>query len=101
MWGQNNYNGPSRFLNEIPEHLTSKAKRARRSRTMESRTPTATVSDTDISIGDRVRHSHWGEGVVKEIVGTGDRAEAVVMFDAHGPKRLLLAWAPLEKVNQE
>ena len=98
MWGQNNYNGPSRFLGEIPEHLTTKAKRLRRSATMESRTKTVTVSDTDISIGDRVRHTHWGEGVVKEIVGAGERAEAVVMFDAHGSKRLLLAWAPLEKL---
>ena len=99
MWGQNNYNGPSRFLGEIPEDLTSKAKRVRRSATMEARTPTATVSDTDVSIGDRVRHTHWGEGVVKEIVGAGDRAEAVVIFDAHGSKRLLLAWAPLETVD--
>ena len=99
MWGQNNYNGPSRFLGEIPEHLTSKADRVRRSRTMEARTPTATVSDADISIGDRVKHTHWGEGNVKEIVGAGDRAEAVVIFDAHGSKRLLLAWAPLERVD--
>jgi DNA helicase-2/ATP-dependent DNA helicase PcrA len=99
MWGQNNYNGPSRFLGEIPEHLTSKADRVRRSRTMEARTPTATVSDADISIGDRVKHTHWGEGIVKEIVGAGDRAEAVVIFDAHGSKRLLLAWAPLERVD--
>ncbi len=99
MWGQNNYNGPSRFLGEIPDHLTTKAKRVRRSATMESRTQTATASDTDISIGDRVRHTHWGEGAVKEIVGVGDRAEAVVVFDAHGSKRLLLAWAPLEKLE--
>ena len=41
---------------------------------------------------------HWGEGVVSEIVGSGDRAEAVVVFNGHGAKRLLLAWAPLEKV---
>jgi len=99
MWGQNNYNGPSRFLGEIPDHLTAKAKRVRRSATMESRTQTVTVSDTDISIGDRVRHTHWGEGAVKEIVGAGDRAEAVVIFDAHGSKRLLLAWAPLERLE--
>jgi DNA helicase-2/ATP-dependent DNA helicase PcrA len=99
MWGQNNYNGPSRFLGEIPDHLKTKAKRVRRSATMETRTKTATVSDADISIGDRVRHTHWGEGVVKEIVGVGDRAEAVVSFDAHGSKRLLLAWAPLEKLE--
>ena len=99
MWGQNNYNGPSRFLGEIPEHLTTKATRVRRSATMESRSQTTTVSDSDISIGDRVRHTHWGEGAVKEIVGAGDRAEAVVIFDAHGSKRLLLAWAPLEKLE--
>lgn len=98
LWGQNNYNGPSRFLGEIPDHLTSKAKRTRRSRTLETRSPVATVSDSDIESGDRVRHSHWGEGTVREIVGTGDRAEAVVVFNGHGAKRLLLAWAPLEKV---
>ena len=99
MWGQSNYNGPSRFLGEIPEHLTTNAKRVRRSATMEARTQTVTVSDADISIGDRVNHTHWGQGVVKEIVGAGDRAEAVVVFDSHGSKRLLLAWAPLEKVS--
>jgi ATP-dependent DNA helicase UvrD/PcrA len=98
LFGQNNYNGPSRFLSEIPEHLTTKAKRVRRSRTLEARTQVATVSDADIEIGDRVRHSHWGEGIVREIVGVGERAEAVVVFNGHGPKRLLLAWAPLEKV---
>ena len=98
LWGQNNYNSPSRFLGEIPLHLTTKAKRARRSRTMEARTPVSTVSDAEITLGDKVRHSHWGDGVVREIVGSGDRAEAVVVFNGHGPKRLLLAWAPLEKV---
>jgi len=98
LWGQNNFNGPSRFLSEIPENLTTNAKRIRRSATLEARTPVSTVSDVDISIGDRVRHAHWGEGVVNEIVGSGDRAEAVVVFNGHGAKRLLLAWAPLEKV---
>lgn len=99
MWGQNNYNGPSRFLAEIPDHLTKQVKRVRRNATLESRSPRNTVSDADLVNGDRVRHSHWGEGVVREIVGSGDRAEAVVVFDGHGPKRLLLAWAPLEKVD--
>jgi DNA helicase-2/ATP-dependent DNA helicase PcrA len=99
MWGSNNYNGPSRFLSEIPENLTTKAKRVRRSATLEARSPTDTVSDADVSIGDRVIHTHWGEGVVKEIVGAGDRAEAVVIFDVHGSKRLLLAWAPLQKAT--
>ena len=99
MWGSANYNSPSRFLGEIPGHLLTEAKRARRSATLEARTPTNTVSDAEISVGDSVTHSHWGEGVVREIVGSGDRAEAVVVFQGHGAKRLLLAWAPLERVG--
>ncbi len=98
LWGQNNYNGPSRFLGEIPDHLTTSTKRTRRSRTLEARNQVPTVSDAEIVSGDRVRHAHWGEGVVREIVGAGDRAEAVVVFGGQGAKRLLLAWAPLEKV---
>ena len=98
-WGQSNYYGASRFLSEIPAHLMEKAERVRRSATMESRTATNTVSDSDISVGDSVTHTHWGAGVVREIVGSGDRAEAVVVFQGHGSKRLLLAWAPLEKVG--
>jgi len=46
-----------------------------------------------------VRHAHWGQGVVVEIVGRGDAAEATVAFEGMGEKRLLLAWAPLEKVQ--
>jgi hypothetical protein len=34
---------------------------------------------------------------VREVIGTGDRAEAVVDFDRQGTKTLMLAWAPLEK----
>jgi DNA helicase-2/ATP-dependent DNA helicase PcrA len=98
LWGQNNFNGPSRFLSEIPDHLVRKAARVRRSATMEARSPVSTVSESEIEPGDRVKHTHWGEGVVRDIVGIGDRAEAVVAFDGPGVKRLLLAWAPLEKV---
>ena len=48
--------------------------------------------------GDDVRHAQWGEGVVVDIVGTGDDAEAVVNFASAGEKRLLLGWAPLERI---
>ena len=50
-------------------------------------------------LGDDVRHAKWGEGVVIHIEGSGDRTEAVVRFPEVGEKRLLLAWAPLEKVG--
>ena len=55
------------------------------------------MSPGEVGAGDRVRHDKWGLGTVREIVGEGDRAEAEVVFDTQGKKRLLLAWAPLEK----
>lgn len=44
-------------------------------------------------------HDKFGEGVILELVGDGDKAEAVVHFRDVGEKRLLLAWAPLEKIS--
>ena len=98
LWGGTNYNPPSRFLGEIPDELVTKATRAKRRSSLErTTTKHPTVSESDIGVGDRVRHSHWGTGNVTEIVGAGDRAEAYVNFDGQGVKRLLLAWAPLER----
>jgi len=53
-----------------------------------------------IGIGDDVLHDKWGEGVVLHTEGSGDQAEAVVHFASVGEKRLLLAWAPLEKLSR-
>ncbi len=47
--------------------------------------------------GDDVVHGKFGEGVIIDIIGEGDKAEAVVRFPGVGEKRLLLAWAPLKK----
>jgi DNA helicase-2/ATP-dependent DNA helicase PcrA len=51
-----------------------------------------------LRIGDDVRHNQWGEGVIIDIEGSGDKAEASVHFPSMGEKRLLLSWAPLEKI---
>jgi len=100
LFGGSSYNPPSRFLQEIPETLIERA--AKRLRTgpadrAASAGPRTTVAAGEVGPGDRVRHDKWGLGTVREIVGEGDRAEAEVMFDTQGKKRLLLAWAPLEK----
>jgi len=50
-----------------------------------------------LKAGDDVVHAKWGEGVVLDIVGQADKAEAVVRFPGVGEKRLLLAWAPLKR----
>ncbi len=100
LFGGSSYNPPSRFLQEVPEGLLAKAgKRQRRSPVDRAAAtgPMTTVDPGEVGPGDRVRHQKWGLGTVREVVGDGERAEAEVMFDTQGKKRLLLAWAPLEK----
>jgi DNA helicase-2/ATP-dependent DNA helicase PcrA len=51
-----------------------------------------------LRIGDDVRHNVFGEGVIIDMSGGGDKTEALVRFRDVGEKRLLLSWAPLEKL---
>ncbi len=126
LYGATAYNPPSRFLGELPEDLVEDdpASRSSASRssmrsggwestswrprgrdTVEARATRPAGPKTSgahllgISIGDDVRHAKWGDGVVLDIEGSGDKAEAVVRFPEMGEKRLLLAWAPLEKAG--
>ncbi len=97
LWGSSSYNPPSRFLKEIPDHLMETAGRRTR-RSSEAASPISTVDPGEIGPGVRVRHDTWGVGTVREVTGTGDRAEAVVDFESGGRRRLLLAWAPLSRI---
>ena len=51
-----------------------------------------------LQLGDDVSHPTFGEGVVIEIRGEGERAEATIRFRDVGTKHLSLAWAPLTKL---
>ncbi|MEY4228284.1 MAG: hypothetical protein RLZ84_876, partial [Actinomycetota bacterium] len=48
-----------------------------------------------LRIGDDVEHAIFGEGVIIDITGAGDKMEATVRFRDAGTKHLVLAWAPL------
>jgi DNA helicase-2/ATP-dependent DNA helicase PcrA len=66
---------------------------------MRSRFPTRSGAEgLDLKIGDDVRHNKFGEGVIIDLSGSGEKAEAVVRFRDAGEKHLLLSWAPLEKI---
>ena len=109
LWGSTQYNPPSRFLKEIPEHLTAvveggKPRRGGREGIVDaairgSASPARTTGAEALGIktGDDVVHGKWGEGVVLEVMGAGDKAEAIVRFPSVGEKRLLLSWTPLKK----
>jgi DNA helicase-2/ATP-dependent DNA helicase PcrA len=118
-WGQPSYNPPSRFLEEIPDqHLEWKRKgpmaapagptsgitsslSASRSRSGPSGFATRRTSDKPtitLSVGDRVTHDQFGLGTVTAVEGVGDQAKATVDFGDERPKKLLLRYAPVEKL---
>ena len=99
LYGMSSHNGPSRFLKEIPLDLTSNVRHRERNARRESMDGRDDpLSEDQIAAGDRVSHDKWGKGRVQAVTGVGDRAEVEVLFDTVGHKRLLLCWAPLEKL---
>ncbi|MCU1395253.1 MAG: pcrA [Ilumatobacteraceae bacterium] len=51
-----------------------------------------------LRVGDDVEHPSFGEGVIIDIEGSGEKAEATIRFRDVGTKHLALAWAPLKKL---
>jgi DNA helicase-2/ATP-dependent DNA helicase PcrA len=95
LFGASSYNPPSRFLNEIPPDLIEELE----GRSDGPADPVVAGDPPDVSAGDTVRHDRFGEGVVITVSGRGHDAEAVIMFEGQGEKRLLLAYAPLKRVG--
>ena len=56
------------------------------------------LHEHEVEIGDRVNHETYGLGKVIGLAGSGERAQVTVDFGSAGEKRLLLRYAPLEKL---
>ncbi|WP_324789082.1 DNA helicase PcrA [Streptomyces sp. H51] len=122
-WGQPSYNPPSRFLEEIPPHhvdwkrtgamspapsgpasgvaASLSSSRSRSSASGASGFATRRTSEkpvVSLAVGDRVTHDQFGLGTVVGVKGTGANAEATIDFGDTKPKRLLLRYAPVEKL---
>lgn len=53
----------------------------------------------NLTIGAKVLHKRFGEGVIKKLEGEGDQAKAHVDFDLGGSKVLLLRFAGLQRID--
>ena len=114
-WGAPSFNPPSRFLDEIPAEIID----WRREEPI-GRSPAAggfgsapsssgaslRLGDRSVGVGpvislkpgDRVTHEKFGLGTVVTTAGVGDRSDATIDFGSAGVKRLLLRYAPVEKL---
>jgi DNA helicase-2/ATP-dependent DNA helicase PcrA len=106
-WGAPNYNPPSRFLDEIPEDVIEWRNTGGSLPRISSRPgfsiPSARATGKksavmELVVGERVSHDTFGLGTVLSLSGEGDRAEATINFGQYGEKRLLLRYAPVEKL---
>jgi DNA helicase-2/ATP-dependent DNA helicase PcrA len=116
-YGAPQHNPPSRFLEEIPAELLDwrrdESAITRWSGTGTSggasgvgsryeparRTPSASDKPVlSLNPGDRVVHDSFGMGTVVVVRGEGQQAQADIDFGSEGVKRLLLRYAPVEKI---
>ncbi len=51
----------------------------------------AKTGATEYASGQRVRHSHYGDGVITDLNGSGDDTTIAVLFDAAEPRNFLLS----------
>jgi DNA helicase-2/ATP-dependent DNA helicase PcrA len=109
-WGTPAANPPSRFFDEIPEGVLEWRREDPVGRPLVVGSPRASASlrlgdrvigtgpVVSLSPGDRVNHAKFGLGTVVSVAGSGDKSDATIDFGSLGVKRLLLRYAPVEKL---
>jgi DNA helicase-2/ATP-dependent DNA helicase PcrA len=99
LHGQDSFNRPSRFLLEIPKELLSEVRlggELQRGRSTKESLSNSLVDEFGMKMGQRVLHQKYGEGVIMQFEGSGDRAKIEVNFPHAGSKWLMVAYANLE-----
>jgi DNA helicase-2/ATP-dependent DNA helicase PcrA len=103
-FGSRSYGIPSRFLKEIPEDVVESAGRvvslpAQRGESGYDYSYAQPESGeaTEVAPGLRVRHPHFGPGVVLSVVGTGPSQKLKIRFERAGVKTLMVRYAHLER----
>jgi DNA helicase-2/ATP-dependent DNA helicase PcrA len=100
LYGQETYPRPSRFISEVPPELLQEARiRGSVSRPVYSPARAdASANVGGVRLGQRVRHSKFGEGVVLKFEGQGESARVQVNFSDAGTKWLVMSFANLQAV---
>lgn len=98
LYGRQQANRKSRFIDEIPADLLEGAHTtpAIAKRGVSKRT-TLTNNKSEYNVGDKVMHKAWGEGLVSRVNDKDGSTELDIIFKSVGAKRLLSQFAPIEK----
>ena len=104
LHGQDSYNRPSRFLLEIPQDLLSEVRMKASTQGLFGSgyagggSSLMQEESNGMRMGQRVLHGKYGEGVVLQFEGNGERAKVQVNF-AEGAKWLMVGYANLQAID--
>jgi DNA helicase-2/ATP-dependent DNA helicase PcrA len=104
LHGQDSYNRPSRFLLEIPQDLLSEVRMKASTQGLFGSgyagggSSLMQEESNGMRMGQRVLHGKYGEGVVLQFEGNGERAKVQVNF-ADGAKWLMVGYANLQAID--
>lgn len=120
LYGRTQYNRPSRFVEEIENELIQplsqrggknpavsnsgfqpkvfKPAYTQPQQTVVSSRQTTTAANSSWQVGEKVKHKKWGVGTIVRISGQEKDIELDIAFPQQGVKRLLAAFAPIEKI---
>jgi DNA helicase-2/ATP-dependent DNA helicase PcrA len=125
LYGESDSTIPSRYLQEIPQHIIEWRESGAGSGSAPRRYTPSIAEDSgyriaaspkpktqwagaitsvrnneglQLAVGDQVEHEAFGRGKVVAVQGEGSKQTAEIRFDAHGVKRLLVKVAPIQKL---
>ncbi len=100
LFGESWCNGPSRFMEEIPENIIKKTGAGDNSEKKHEKITVPGGSD-DIenifNVGDMINHPKWGSGEIVRIEASGEDTVVDIMFSPMMTKSLMLKYAPISK----
>ena len=100
LHGSDYYPQPSRFIDEIPAELLSEIRMGGNvTESLFRKKVTRTGSkDGKLTLGQRVSHTKFGEGVILNLEGDGDNMRIQVNFEKAGSKWLVASYANLQPI---
>ncbi|MFQ5642907.1 MAG: DNA helicase II, partial [Thiogranum sp.] len=99
LHGSESCNMPSRFISEIPADLMDEIRpRIQVNRPSGAYAASASLQQAPegLSLGQRVQHARFGDGVILNYEGQGAHARVQVNFEHAGSKWLVVAYANLQ-----
>ena len=119
LWGSVKFNGPSRFISEIPEDyyewkFYGKNTNSNKNQSFDEFNQSSSFSDdktyyvdsskpvkkkSKFAEGSKIKHKLYGEGKVLSSDGIGADEKVTILFKNGAKKKFMVKFAPLERVN--